>query len=164
MKRAKWFILLGLIILAYVGWRHFHGCGGQKVEAGTSEDPSLILDRVWVDSKPVKLSDYVHALLLVDHVPVGVFQKASSYRLLVERFEHSRDGRAVKVRFPQNDRNDRFSYKIRSCRDLPPYDLCLELSKNPWEGPRRYYGVRDQGRETTQLSTLREAMLRHIGK
>jgi hypothetical protein len=163
MKRAKWIILLGLIILAYIGWRHFHGCDGDKKIEGKSEDPTLILNRVWVDSKPQKLSDYVHALLIVDHVPVGVFQKASGYRYLVERFEHSRDGRTLKIRFPQNDRSDRFSYKIRTCRDLPPYDLCLELNKNPWEGPRRYYSVRDQS-GSTELSALREVMLRHVAK
>jgi hypothetical protein len=152
---TKWLVLILVLVLAYLGWKYLWPRGdGQKLQA-RAEDPALLLDRVWIDSKPEKYTDYVHAALFLDYAPMGIFQKASAYHAIVEIFEFERSGNKVKMRFPQRDKRKRFSFKITACDDLPPFDLCLSLSKNPWGGPKQYYGLRDRDKEAEVLGDTR---------
>jgi hypothetical protein len=136
-KNGKLIALLLLLILLYIGWRWFFG--RHDVESRRS-DPGLLLDRVWVDRLPEHQRDYVQVLALISEVPLGVFQKASSYRLELELFEFSRSPEEVRLYFPQSETREVMHYRIKHCDDLPPFDLCLDLDRNPWGGPRRYYG------------------------
>ncbi len=142
MKR--WLIIIVIAVLIYLGWRYLHPKGGDG-HSSASESPELILDRVWVDSKPERYTDYLHAFIILDDAPIGAFQKASSYRSLFEIFEYSRDKNQVRVVFPQTETKRKFTYEVTRCDDLPPFDLCLTFSKNPWNGPRRYYSFSDDG-------------------
>ena len=155
---TKWLLLILILVLAYIGWRYFWPHDGSSEAHATAEDPGLLVDRVWVDSKPEKYTDFVHAALFIDYAPMGVFQKASAYRAELELFEYKRSGNKVKLRFPQTDKSRGFSYEISACDDLPPFDLCLRLSKNPWGGPRRYYGLRDPDQESSLLGAVRDRL------
>ncbi|MFN7132824.1 MAG: hypothetical protein ACK4N5_12135, partial [Myxococcales bacterium] len=87
------------------------------------EDPSLLFDRAWVDSQPEKPTDYMHATFLLKQPAIGVFQRASSYDLHAERFDHEHDGKTLKLTFPQTGKTAEIRYTITACNTLPPYDL-----------------------------------------
>jgi hypothetical protein len=153
---GKWLLLILLVAGGYLGWRHFRGgpAGERTLKA---EDPALLLNRVWIDSRPKKAQDFINVLFVTDRLPLGIFQRASAFRLLAERFEYHRDGRVLGLTFPQSKRNDRVSFEIRACNDLPPMDLCLELSRNPWEGgPTRFYSKRESEKSDELLKLQRE--------
>jgi hypothetical protein len=112
--------------------------------APSAEDPALLLDRVWIDKKPATVTDYVHAMYFSEEASLAVFQKASTYDVHLELAEYKRDGGAVALRFPQTNKREKVRFSIKACSELPPFDLCLELDQNPWTGPKRYYGMREQ--------------------
>ena len=149
MKKARtWILLLALMLLAYFGWQWWKGREGGADALAAAEDPALIYNRAWVDSKPVKYTDYVNVFLILDFAPLGIFERASAYDIHAEIYEHNRDGSSVRVFFPQHERKAAFSYRVSECDELPPYDLCLDLSSNPWKGPKRYYSSRDPDDES----------------
>ena len=152
---TKWLVVLIVLILLYLGWRYLWPGGSAASDPRKAEDPALLLDRVWIDSKPDKYTDYVHAALLLDDIPMGLFQKASAYHVVLELFEFKRAGAEVRVHFPQSDTTKKFTYQVTRCDDLPPFDLCLTLSKHPWGGPKRYYGLRETEDERRVLGDLR---------
>ncbi len=156
---TKWLVLLIILILLYLGWKYlWPGGGSVSSDQAKAEDPALLLDRVWIDSKPDKYTDYVHAALFLDDIPMGLFQKASAYHVILELFEFKRDGNQVRIHFPQTDKKKKFTYKVTRCDDLPPFDLCLTLSKHPWDGPKRYYGMREAEAEQQVLGDLRDRL------
>ena len=153
---SKWLLLILLVAGGYLGWRHFRG-GPAVGGAAKAEDPALLLNRVWIDSRPKKATDFVNVLFVTDRMPLGIFQRASAFRLLAERFQYHREGRVLQLTFPQTKRNDRVSYEIRACDGLPPLDLCLELSRNPWEGgPTRFYSKRESEKSDELRKLQRE--------
>lgn len=154
----KWLLFLIVLVLLFLGWKYLRGRDAERVDAQRGENPALLLDRVWIDSEPKAYTDYVQAMVALSDVPLGVFQKASAYHMTLEIFEFNRSGAKVALRFPQTDSNKKFSYKISACDELPPFDLCLDLNKNPWGGPKRYYGLRDAGSEAAVLGDLADRL------
>lgn len=130
--------------------------------AARGEDPSLILDRLWLDSKPEKYTDYTHLFFVISAAPFGVFQQSSAYRSVAELTEYKRKGDRLFMHFPQTDKNREVTFRIRHCDDLPPFDLCLDLSDNPWGGPRRYYGLADPDQEQRLFGARRHEIEHHI--
>ena len=106
------------------------------------EDPSLLISRVWVDSRQQKPTDYLHGAFLLPRPSIGVFQRSSSYDFHFERFDYKRDGQRLDLTFPQTGKQAEITFTVSACDTLPPFDLCLDLSDNPWGGPKRYYGKR----------------------
>lgn len=158
MKRSAK-VAIGLAAAAVAVW--FARGGEEEVEGFDDErgkDPSLLVDRVWLDSRPEKYTDFVHAMLALDGAPIGLFQKASSYQSTTELFEFKRRDAVLSVHFPQDGRKRQTKFRIRECSDLPPFDLCLDLASNPWGGPRRYYGLLDQDREEELLGEHRQRL------
>ncbi len=137
---GKWFALIVILVLIYFGWKWWAGSEADDARAQRGADPSLLLDRVWIDSIPQAYTDYMNVVVALRDHPVGIFQKASSYRVELEIFQFKREGGKVALIFPQTGKKKSFSYKISHCDDLPPFDLCLDIDQNPWGGPRRYYG------------------------
>ena len=159
MKQKKTLIIIILIVLAGLIWWYF----SRRQDAATgAEDSSLIYDRVWVDQKPKMSKAYIQALFVMEHLPVGVFQKASAYRLEVERFDYRIDKGQIDLRLPQTDRKAKIRYSITSCNELPPYDLCLTLDKHPMEGPRRFFGLRNPKRGQASHRAMRERLVRTL--
>jgi len=153
-------VSLALLLLAGVWFLLSRGDDSSQRAADEERggDPALLLDRVWVDSKPEKYTDYTHVMLAVSHAPIGLFQKASAYQATVELFEYKRKDALLGVHFPQSGKKRETRYRVRECSDLPPFDLCLELSQNPWGGPRRYYGMKNPDEERAELGELRHQL------
>jgi hypothetical protein len=129
--------------------------GGCSTSEATAEDPALVLDRVWLDSRPTVPTDYAQAAYLVPDPSVGLFQRASAYEMRAELFEYRRDGRTLALTFPQTGKTARVSFTVTACRTLPPFDLCLDLSENPWGGPKRYFGMRSQDEDDATLRGMK---------
>jgi hypothetical protein len=154
---AKWILFILLLLLIYFGWRWWTGSSEDEARANRG-DPALLFDRVWMDHIPESRVEFVHFMIALSDHPIGLFQKSSEYRVEAEFFAysraHSRKGGALKVHFPQTRAKKSFAYEVRACDDLPPFDLCLDLSKNPWGGPKRYYGMSD---DRAMLGALSQA-------
>ncbi len=157
-------IIVGLALLATAGAWYLHRRGDDSAEraaaweAARGKDPGMVADRVWVDSKPEKYTDYTHVMLVIAGAPIGIFQKASSYQATIELFEYRRRDALLAVHFPQSGKKRETKFRIRECNDLPPFDLCLDLDTNPWGGPRRYYGMTDPDDERAELGELRREL------
>jgi hypothetical protein len=117
-------------------------------------DPSLLTDRVWLEKMPTAPTQHIHVMLALDEAPLGVFQKGSAYQATLEVFEYRVEDGRIELRFPQSDKKATVRYRARACSDQPPFDLCLELSKNPWGGPTRYYGFADDEAAAAALGEL----------
>jgi hypothetical protein len=155
-------IAVGAALVAAAGawYLHRRGDGGSPgdADAARGADPALLVDRVWVDSRPEKYTDYTNAMLVVGGAPIGVFQKASAYQATIELFEYKRRDAGLAVHFPQSGKKRQTRFRIHECKDLPPFDLCLDLADNPWGGPRRYYAMMDSEAERAQLGDLRHEL------
>jgi hypothetical protein len=148
-------------------WYVRRGAGGAAPDGDTAKptrggDPSLLFDRLWIDSKPEKYTDYAQVMITVSAAPFGIFQKASAYRATTELYEYSRKDHKLTVLFPQSGKRRSIKYQIRACNELPPFDLCLDLSENPWGGPRRYYGLADPDQEAELLGDIRHRAEHHL--
>ena len=160
MRKRTGLVLLVLLVVAVWWWRRGAGQGGAGGDgsariADGGEDAALLLDRVWIDSKPEKYTDYAHVMLTLSGAPIGIFQKASAYRVTAEFYEYRRRDNRLSIHFPQTGAKREVSYRVSRCDELQPYDLCLDLSENPWGGPRRYYGLSDPGEEHALLGEVR---------
>jgi hypothetical protein len=153
MRRLAFLLIVGSLAVA--------GCGG-GADDRRGEDPKLLYDRVWIDHLPEKHTDYIQAMFVLGARPVGVFQKASSYDLHLEAFFYAREGTTqLKYRFPQTEKKGDVRYKITACNDQPPFDLCLELSRNPWGGPKKYYGQREDS-DDARLVKLKGELVQQL--
>lgn len=124
-------------------------------EPPRGEDPSLVIGRVWIETKPEKPTDYVHGAFFLPRPSLGIFQRSSSYDFHFERFDYRREGQSLKLTFPQSGKTGEVTFTVTACNTLPPFDLCLDLSENPWGGPKRYYGMRKQDEDDAALRGMR---------
>ena len=130
------------------------GASEAAVGEGSSADPKLLDDRLWVDSRPSKHTDYEQSVLFLSEANFGLFRRASSYDMRLEFFDMTRDGRAVHLTFPQTSRAADLRFTVRECSDHKPFDLCLDLSRNPWGGPTHYFGFSKPEDEQQVLGTI----------
>ncbi|HEY8040671.1 MAG TPA: hypothetical protein VIF15_12785 [Polyangiaceae bacterium] len=150
-SKTAFIALLALAVLALWMWRRDpHGDTGGEIAA----EPGLIDGRLWVDSRPDKHTDYVQAAIFLGAANFGLFERASSYDLRLEVFDMTRDARTVKLTFPQNGKAASFGFSVKTCNDLPPFDLCLDVTSNPWGGPKRYHGFSNPEQEDQALGPL----------
>jgi hypothetical protein len=119
------------------------------------EDPSLVTGRMWVEARAQKPTDYVHGIFMLPRPRMGAFQRSSSYDFRFERFDYKREDRTLKLTFPQTGKTAEITYTISPCNTLPPFDLCLDLSDNPWGGPKHFYGKRRQVEDDATLKQMR---------
>jgi hypothetical protein len=158
-RPGRFALVLFLAVVVAGAWyvrRNRSGRSGQPdstADVARGEDPSLVLDRLWLDSKPEKYTDYTQYFFILSAAPIGIFQQSSAYK---------RKGDQLLMHFPQTDKNREVSYRIRRCDDLPPFDLCLDLSDNPWGGPRRYYGLADPDQEQELFGARRHLLEHHL--
>jgi hypothetical protein len=146
----KWLVIAALVL----------GCSGKKARPA-HEPPERITEFVWIDRLPKHEKEFFHGLFLLRGVPIGFFQKASAYQIFAERFDVLRDGAKLDLRFPQSGKKAQVTYRIERCDAPEPFtDLCLELSKQPWQGPRRYYALElERARRSERFRPLVEPAL-----
>jgi hypothetical protein len=126
------------------------GCDGAP-----GEDPSLVTGRVWVETRAQRPTDYVHGIFLLPRPHFGAFQRSSAYDFHFERFDYKRDDKTLKLTFPQTGKTADVTFTVSACNNLPPFDLCLDLSDNPWGGPKRFYGKRRVVEDDVDLKEFR---------
>ena len=151
-KNKKWIGAAALAAAAILGWR-WAGCASSDDVA--AESPSLLFHRSWVEKKPEKYTDYVQGMWVGAYWPVGYFERDSAYDMHAEQFDYKRDRNKLQIVFPQTGRAAEFTFEVRACDATPPFDLCLDISKNPWGGPERYYGFRHLDDEAKHLGDRR---------
>lgn len=156
-RRLLWLPLLG--ICAYVGIRQIGGDPG----SARDEPPGTLFNRVWFEKMPEQPQDYVHGMFALDQQPYGIFQRSSSFDYHIELFEYGQEKDKLKVTFPQTEKKGAFTFAIKGC-DVPPFDLCLTLSDNPWGGPTKFYGFRDEEEESAKLPGARAAMRGQVSR
>ena len=154
MKKSRRLFLLPLLgLAAYAGVRAFSGDSG----AERDEPPATVFNRIWLEKMPDSPQDYVQGMFALDQQPYGLFQRSSAFDYHFELYEYAHDKGKFKVKFPQSEKKAEFTFTIKGC-DVPPFDLCLTLSENPWGGPTKYYGFRDEEEESAKAPGARAAM------
>jgi hypothetical protein len=154
--RTKLLVLFVASVLIILGLRALRGrSGSTAVEEAQDE---LIDGRVWVEGRPDRMTDYVHAALFAPRANLGLFERASAYDLRLEFFDLSRQKGALRIHFPQTKKDANVTFVVKECSDKAPFDLCLDLSDNPWGGPKRYYGFQKPEDEKAQLGGLSARM------
>ena len=138
-RKRRW--VIALVAVALLG-AFFYGAGALFF-GSSDDDPELIFDRTWLTPVPEGDREFLHAMIVIRAYDMGLFYKASRYRVEEELFELDHDARTLKMRFPQTGRRATVRYTVSACDDMPPFELCLDLNRNPWGGPRRYYAFRD---------------------
>ena len=144
MKKSTKGKLALVLCLGVAGYAVYRFVGGMGKADG---DPNLVTDRVWLEKEPEKPTDYVHGFFVARR-GVSLFSRASQYDFRFELETYKREGNKLSLTFPQTGRKVDVTYTVKECSDLPPFDLCLDLSDNPWGGPKRYRGVREQEGES----------------
>ena len=149
---------LALLLLAgtagYVALQNLDLLRGSAKE----EDPALLYNRIWMETKPENPTDYVQGAYFLSRPQLGLFQRASSYDFHFERFDYTRDGAKLVVTFPQTKRTSDVEVHITKCGAPAPFDLCLDVNENPWGGPKRYYGMTAQEDEARALGPAATAL------
>jgi len=126
------------------------------------EDPALLFNRIWMETKPENATDYVQGAYFLSRPQLGIFQRASAYDFHFERFDYKRDGTKVALTFPQTKRTADIDFHITKCNAPAPFDLCLDVNENPWGGPKRYYGMTEQEDEARALGPTAAALRGHV--
>jgi hypothetical protein len=145
----KLLLLLLLILVVYLAWRYWRGDGGA---ATADRGQTLFYDRIWIDHLPTSDTDALQLFAALTEQPVGVFQKASSWKGDWElfRYEPRGDGQ-VELLFPQSKDKARVSYRAWQCKEKKDFDFCLEMSGG--RGGKKYYSQR--GWEIGSLAGVR---------
>jgi len=79
---------------------------------------------------------------------------AEQANLEIVEYKADAKGSAIKFHFPQTDKEEATRYRVSACSSKAPFDLCLELSRNPWGGPKRYFSFRDQAAAPEMVRAL----------
>jgi len=163
--RTKLLVLLVVAIATVAALRALRKDTAPNGQARTDEaaplDDSLIDGRLWVEGRPDKLTDYVHASIFISRANFGLFERASTYDMRMEFFDLTRKDGKLKVFFPQTKKSAETSFTVKECKDKAPFDLCLDLAENPWGGPKRYYGFQRQDDERAALGDLAARIRAH---
>ncbi len=155
--RQSWVKLavVTVVAVAAVGLlRVCHSSRSGHGQTDAADDPGLIDGRVWVEARPDKLTDYVHVAFFFSRSNFGLFERASSYDIRLELADVTRSREKLSVHFPQSKKDADVTFTVKTCTDKKPFDLCLDLSANPWGGPRRYHGFSTPEEESTALGPL----------
>jgi hypothetical protein len=134
-------LLVAALAIPLVG---YGACRALRGSPSPLVDQSLLFDRAWLEREPEQATDYVHAMWVAKRPAQGVFFRGSSYDMRIERIDYDRSEAKLDLRFPQTGKKASVRFKITECKEKDAFDLCLDLSENPWGGPKRYYGLSSQ--------------------
>lgn len=158
-KNRRWLVLPVLALAAYAGVRALGGAADTERD----EPPAMLYSRLWMEKVPDKPTDYVQGAYVLDTPALGLFQRASAYDFHIELFRHDQKGNKLEMAFPQSEKTAKITFSIKGCDDMPPFDLCLTLSENPWGGPKTYHGFRDNEDEAKALPGMRQTVIARAG-
>jgi hypothetical protein len=96
----------------------------------------------------------VQGAFFVTDANFGLFERASAYDIRIEFFDMTRDAKTIRLTFPQTKRQAKIDFSVRDCTDHKPFDLCLTITSNPWDGPTEYYGFSRPEDERRELGAL----------
>ena len=99
-------------------------------------DPSMALDRIWIDEMPKSKQDVVHLFIAATQEPIGVFQSGSQWKGDYELFNHEAHGNELRIVYPQTGDREKISVRAWRCKERG-MDYCLELS-GATRGVKRY--------------------------
>jgi hypothetical protein len=107
---------------------------------GAVLDPSVALDRIWIDELPKTARDNANVFAAVTSQPLGIFQSASQWRGTHELFTYEALGDELRVVYPQTRERETVTVRAWSCKEHG-MDYCLELS-GASRGVKRYRSKR----------------------
>jgi len=145
-------LILGAVILG--AWAIAHWTGGAK--SADVSDPSLIVNRLWVDRLPVKPKDTANVFAAITRQKLGVFQSVSQYKGSYELFHFTAAGGDLRVVYPQTDQQETIKARAWKCRE-EDMDFCLELT-GASRGVKRYHSM--DGWEIRDVSTPEQLLER----
>jgi len=99
-------------------------------------DPSIALDRVWIDEMPKNPRDTENLFVAVTSEAVGVFQSGSQLKGHYEFFNYEARGDELRVLYPQTGEREKVRVRAWRCKERG-MDYCLELS-GATRGVKRY--------------------------
>jgi hypothetical protein len=151
LRHPGWFLAAALLAVTAA-------CGRSETRPA-HENPTLLHERIWIEKRPEKPNQIIHAFAVPSEIePFGLFAHASAYRATTELFQYKKTRDRMSLRFPQDGREAEMKFHLERCQsDIPEADLCLFLDSNPWDGPRRYYGIK-KGRAKEILPALAQVL------
>jgi hypothetical protein len=159
MKARSLWIVLGLGgLVVYGACRTLHHDDDAEVDA------NLLHDRLWLESMPEKRTDYVQGFFVVSGADGGVFSRSSNYDLHLEIFELKESKSELGFKFPQSGKSANVKFTVKTCSEKKGFDLCLDLSENPWGGPKRYYASKEQRGESEAARAMGDEIAREAPK
>jgi hypothetical protein len=133
----KKLLLIGVVMIMGA-WAIAHWTGGRSKGADDS-DPSLILNRIWIDRIPTRPRDTANAFATITRQKVGVFQSGSQYKGGYEIFNFTAAGGELRIVYPQTDEKETVKARAWRCREQD-MDYCLELT-GASRGVKRYHSL-----------------------
>lgn len=112
------------------------------VEVEDDRAPRALLNRVWFDKYPEKSRDTVRIWIWLAG-GIGITERGSFWKGSYELFEFERQGSKIVMVWFQDKKRFETSFKVESCEDQPPFDLCLTLDKAPRGHAKKFYGFGD---------------------
>ena len=79
-KKTSLALVVLLVLAAVWWWKRGATSRPGELDAAHGDDPAMLVDRLWLDSKPEKYTDYTHVMIVFSGAPFGIFQKASAYQ------------------------------------------------------------------------------------
>jgi len=104
--------------------------------------PRQLLGRVWFDHYPESTRD-VNAYAVFLAGGIGVVEQGSVWRSRYEIFDFERRGEQLDLELIQDGSRRTIGFRVESCDEQPPFDVCLTLDENPTGGPTRFYSFGD---------------------
>jgi hypothetical protein len=129
-------LILCLVIVGAWAIARWTGGGSKGAEA---PDPSLVLNRIWIDQLPSRPRDTSHLFATISRQKIGVFQSGSQYKGGYEIFNFTAAGGELRVVYPQTDEKETVKARAWKCKEQE-MDYCLELS-GASRGVKRYHSI-----------------------
>jgi hypothetical protein len=127
-------VALGAVAAGALAIRLWAGAGSDD---GAASDPSLLLNRIWVDHMPRGEKDTVNVFAAVTRQAMGVFQAASRWKGSYEVFQYEAHEGELRVVFPHTGEKQRVRARAWTCNEHG-MEFCLQLSGSS-RGVKRYY-------------------------
>lgn len=127
-------------------------------EPTTIAGDDLLVNRPWIDHIPTSDRDLVTHLLFLDRdgQRVGLVGRASAWRQHIELFQWSQSSGAVKLTFPQDNKEAEVKVAVSRCEAPEPLNLCLKVGQG--RGSATFYSSTDWNLATPDLAAA-QAML-----